>query len=222
MFNIVLANNYHPLYSNLEEIADVFLNISDPNWENHEAFKKPHIIYDFCVNTGNEKEEVFQKLNFISTAPIISDLACQWGDFFIKRYPIAAAHTASFYSPNNKIEIKLIDESLKESIEAFFAKLDLEILYVTEAGIGFHYPRTVSMIINEAFLAYEDNLAETKDIDTAMKFGVNYPEGPFEWAEKIGPRPIVMLLDELMKVTGSSRYKVSPKLRSEMLLGSYL
>jgi 3-hydroxybutyryl-CoA dehydrogenase len=222
MINIIIANNYHPLYSKVQALADVFLNISDPDWENHEAFKKPHLIFDFCVNSGSEKEAIFQKLNFISSAPIISDLACHWGDYFIKRYPIAAAHSASFYSPKNKIEIKLIDQSLKNHIEDFFQKLELELLYVTEAGIGFHYPRTISMIINEAFLAYEDHLAETKDIDQAMKYGVNYPQGPFEWAEKIGPRPLVMLLDELYQVTGSPRYRVSPKLRSEMLLGSYL
>lgn len=222
MNKIVLANNYHPLYSKVEAIADTFLNVSDPDWENNHAFKNPHVIFDFTVNTGSEKEAIFQKLNFISSAPIVSDLGCHWGDYFEGRYPIAASHAASFYSPRDKIEIKLIDQSLKETIEEFFKALELNLLYVTEAGVGFHYPRTVSMIINEAFLAYDDQLAETKDIDQAMKYGVNYPLGPFEWAERIGLRPVVMLLDELYHVTGSPRYRVSPKLRKEMLLGSYL
>ena len=56
---------------------------------------------------------------------------------------------------------------------------------------------------------------EEADIDTAMKFGVNYPLGPFEWSKIIGPDKICILLNELEKKTGKSRYKTSPFLYKE-------
>ena len=62
---------------------------------------------------------------------------------------------------------------------------------------GFVSSRVVSMIINEAYFALEENVSTKKEIDTAMKLGTNYPYGPFEWAEKIGLKNIVSLLTEL-------------------------
>jgi len=62
---------------------------------------------------------------------------------------------------------------------------------------GLITPRVVSMIINEAFFALDDDISSKADIDTAMKLGTNYPYGPFEWAEKIGVENIYMLLQKL-------------------------
>ena len=62
---------------------------------------------------------------------------------------------------------------------------------------GFVSSRVISMIINEAYFALEENVSTKEEIDTAMKLGTNYPYGPFEWAEKIGLKNIVSLLTEL-------------------------
>lgn len=59
--------------------------------------------------------------------------------------------------------------------------------------------RTIAMIVNEAFFALEENVANKADIDTAMRLGTNYPFGPFEWAEKIGLQNIASLLQFLAK-----------------------
>ena len=40
-----------------------------------------------------------------------------------------------------------------------------------------------------------------------MKFGVNYPCGPFEWISKSGPSWVLYLLDELYDVTRDPRYR---------------
>ncbi len=42
------------------------------------------------------------------------------------------------------------------------------------------------MIVNEAFFAFGEKISTIEEIDMAMKLGTNYPNGPFEWAEKIG------------------------------------
>ncbi len=62
---------------------------------------------------------------------------------------------------------------------------------------GFISPRIIAMIINEAFHAKEEAVSTEQEIDIAMKLGTNYPNGPFEWAEKIGHHNIYALLQEL-------------------------
>jgi 3-hydroxybutyryl-CoA dehydrogenase len=64
---------------------------------------------------------------------------------------------------------------------------------------GFITARVVSMIINEAFLAFGEGVSTKEEIDTAMKLGTNYPYGPFEWAERIGKENISSLLTALNK-----------------------
>jgi len=62
---------------------------------------------------------------------------------------------------------------------------------------GFISSRVVSMIINEAYFALEENVSTKDEIDIAMKLGTNYPYGPFEWGTKIGLTNIASLLTEL-------------------------
>lgn len=62
---------------------------------------------------------------------------------------------------------------------------------------GFVSARVVSMIVNEAFFALEENISTEAEIDTAMKLGTNYPKGPFEWAAAIGIPNIHHLLTVL-------------------------
>jgi 3-hydroxybutyryl-CoA dehydrogenase len=63
--------------------------------------------------------------------------------------------------------------------------------------VGFVSPRVIAMIINEAFFALDDKVANTVDIDIAMKLGTNYPLGPFEWADQIGHKEVIQLLQKL-------------------------
>jgi 3-hydroxybutyryl-CoA dehydrogenase len=79
---------------------------------------------------------------------------------------------------------------------------------------GMVSPRVLSMIINEAWFAYGENVSSKKDIDTAMKLGTNYPLGPFAWGEKIGLQKICRLLSVL--AMENDRYQVAPSLLREV------
>jgi 3-hydroxybutyryl-CoA dehydrogenase len=81
---------------------------------------------------------------------------------------------------------------------------------------GFITPRVVATVINEAFLALEENVSVETEIDTAMKLGTNYPYGPFEWGQKIGLQNIHSLLDALSKE--QIRYKPSKLLKEKTLV----
>src|SRR3546814_12050423 len=73
--------------------------------------------------------------------------------------------------------------------------------------------RTVAMLANEAAEAVHVGVASRDDIDSAMKFGVNYPMGPLAWAEKIGARHVLSTLDALHAAYGDDRYRPSLMLR---------
>jgi 3-hydroxybutyryl-CoA dehydrogenase len=45
-----------------------------------------------------------------------------------------------------------------------------------------------------------------------MKLGANYPKGPFEWADEIGPDRILHTLDSL-RATHGDAYLAAPPLR---------
>jgi len=78
---------------------------------------------------------------------------------------------------------------------------------------GFVTPRVISMIINEAYLALEENVSTRAEIDTAMKLGTGYPFGPFEWAERIGLKRVYSLLNKLSAI--HPRYSPAPLLVKE-------
>jgi 3-hydroxybutyryl-CoA dehydrogenase len=76
---------------------------------------------------------------------------------------------------------------------------------------GLIRPRVLSMIINEACFAFGEGVSSKQEIDLAMKYGTNYPMGPFEWADRIGTEPLVHLLETLAAT--DSRYQPAPQMR---------
>jgi hypothetical protein len=77
------------------------------------------------------------------------------------------------------------------------------------AGVGMVGPRVLFPIINEAYRVWAEKTAAFHDIETAMKLGVNYPWGPFEWAKKIGPENVAAVLSALAKEYGPQYLPVS-------------
>jgi 3-hydroxybutyryl-CoA dehydrogenase len=102
--------------------------------------------------------------------------------------------------------------SQSADVEKIFSLLNRKTEWVPDEK-GFISARVVSMIINEAFFALEENVSGKVEIDTAMKLGTNYPFGPFEWAKKIGLKNIAELLMSLSEE--ESRYQPSGLLIKE-------
>lgn len=80
--------------------------------------------------------------------------------------------------------------------------------------------RTVAMIANEALDALQKGVASEKDIDTAMRLGVNYPNGPIAWGERLGWQRLLALLENLQRHYGEERYRPCSLLRQRALLES--
>ncbi|MET7386366.1 3-hydroxyacyl-CoA dehydrogenase [Streptomyces sp. NPDC005529] len=74
---------------------------------------------------------------------------------------------------------------------------------------GMIVARTVARIVDLAHDAVAKGVATEEDIDTAMRLGVNYPLGPFEWSRRLGTNWSYDLLDELHVRDPSGRYAPS-------------
>lgn len=112
----------------------------------------------------------------------------------------------------NIAELACGNETDKKETERILLLLNRKAEWAPDVS-GFISARIVSMIINEAYFALEENVSSKEEIDTAMKLGTNYPYGPFEWGKKIGLKNISDLLTELSKV--ETRYKPSHMLLNE-------
>jgi len=78
---------------------------------------------------------------------------------------------------------------------------------------GLVVARTLSMLINEAADAVAQGVCSAEATDTAMKLGVNYPFGPFEWLAQWGADGVVSTLDALDAHYRGERYRASSLLR---------
>ncbi|MFM9449182.1 3-hydroxyacyl-CoA dehydrogenase [Streptomyces acidiscabies] len=74
---------------------------------------------------------------------------------------------------------------------------------------GMIVARTVARIVDLAHDAVAKGVATEEDIDTAMRLGVNYPLGPFEWSRRLGRNWAYALLDDLHLRDPSGRYAPS-------------
>jgi 3-hydroxybutyryl-CoA dehydrogenase len=75
---------------------------------------------------------------------------------------------------------------------------------------GLVVARTLAMLVNEAADAVQQGVCSPEGADLAMKLGVNYPAGPFDWLARWDGEAIVTLIDALDAACRGERYRVSP------------
>ncbi len=105
-------------------------------------------------------------------------------------------------------------DSWRTQADAWLAALGFAPLPLTDAP-GLVVARTVAMLINEAADAVQQGVCSRSGADAAMKLGVNYPRGPFEWLAQWSAREVTALLDALDAHYRGERYRASPFLRRQ-------
>jgi 3-hydroxybutyryl-CoA dehydrogenase len=103
-----------------------------------------------------------------------------------------------------------------EAGEQAFAGLGLHTARVQPSAVGV-LPRIVCQVINECAFALGEGVGSTQDIDAGMTLGMNYPRGPFAWADAIGWEHVVAVLEALWQEYREERYRMAPALRRSAL-----
>ncbi|MDG4857619.1 3-hydroxyacyl-CoA dehydrogenase [Streptomyces sp. T-3] len=98
-----------------------------------------------------------------------------------------------------------------------FQKLGKEVSVIADVP-GMIVARTVAMLIDFAMDAVSRGVATGSDVDTAMKLGVNYPGGPLEWCEQLGPDWVHELLETMERACPGGRYAPSLALQRQARL----
>lgn len=84
---------------------------------------------------------------------------------------------------------------------------------------GFIGQRVAAMVANLGCEMAQTGLASVEDIDLAMRLGLNYPKGPLELADAMGPAIVHQILTAVQALTGDDRYRPSQWLRRRAMLG---
>jgi 3-hydroxybutyryl-CoA dehydrogenase len=112
-----------------------------------------------------------------------------------------------FFNPVPKMKLLEIVRALETSPETVEAcreagrRMGKEVVVVRESP-GFITSRINAMIGNEAFYMLQEGIASARDIDTAMKLGLNHPMGPFELVDLVGLDVRLSILEYLHKSLG--------------------
>jgi len=93
-----------------------------------------------------------------------------------------------------------------------FSVIGIQLLKVNDIA-GLIMMRTLAMLTNEASETYLHGVASAQDIDIAMCAGVNYPEGPLSWGQRVGLCYLHQVLSNLQQNYGEERYRPSSLLR---------
>lgn len=212
---LVIIDEVHPMYELIKSHFET-RNAKDAM----ASFDTYDLVVDLTILKTKAKIVFLKELARTTKAEIISDLTHSWGEMVLKHTPkVTGAMSLLFFSPTNSVEYYAPTAKAKTQIENFLKKLGKNAVQHQDLKLGFHYPRVISMIVNEAYFALGENLATPESIDLAMKNGVNYPLGPIEWGQKIGLKHIIDLLSEYSEITEDPRYRISTALK---MTGKYI
>jgi 3-hydroxybutyryl-CoA dehydrogenase len=128
-----------------------------------------------------------------------------------------------FFNPVHKMKLIEIVRALEsseatlEAIELVSKKMGKETVLVREAP-GFITTRVNATIGNEAFFMLMEGVASARDIDKALKLGLNHPMGPFELVDLVGLDTRLSILEYLHKSMGE-KYRPCPLLAQYVKAG---
>ena len=121
-----------------------------------------------------------------------------------------------FFNPVHKMKLIEIVRALEssagtlETVENVARQMGKETVLVREAP-GFITTRVNASIGNEAFYMLMEGVASARDIDKALKLGLNHPMGPFELVDLVGLDTRLSILEYLHRSMGE-KYRPCPLL----------
>ena len=121
-----------------------------------------------------------------------------------------------FFNPVHKMKLIEVVQALETSpatlaaVHEVAARMGKETVLVRESP-GFITTRVNASIGNEAFYMLMEGVASARDIDKALKLGLNHPMGPFEMVDLVGLDTRLNILEYLHRALGE-KYRPCPLL----------
>ena len=128
-----------------------------------------------------------------------------------------------FFNPVHRMKLIEIVKALESApetlqvIEEVSKQMGKETVLVRESP-GFITTRVNASIGNEAFYMLMEGVASPRDIDKALKLGLNHPMGPFELVDLVGLDTRLSILDYLHRSMGE-KYRPCPLLAQYVKAG---
>jgi 3-hydroxybutyryl-CoA dehydrogenase len=128
-----------------------------------------------------------------------------------------------FFNPVPKMKLVEIVRGLEtgedtvRATEEVARRMGKETVLVRESP-GFITSRINAMIGNEAFFMLEAGVASARDIDKALKLGLNHPMGPFELVDLVGLDTRLSVMEFLHRTLGD-KYRPAPLLVQHVKAG---
>lgn len=119
-----------------------------------------------------------------------------------------------FFNPVHKMKLVEIVQALESAPETLRAiddvsrRMGKETVVVRESP-GFITTRINASLGNEAFFMLMEGVASARDIDKALKLGLNHPMGPFELVDLVGLDTRLSILEYLHRSMGE-KYRPCP------------
>jgi 3-hydroxybutyryl-CoA dehydrogenase len=128
-----------------------------------------------------------------------------------------------FFNPVHRMKLVEIVRALEsspealETVEAVARRMGKDTVVVRESP-GFITSRVNASIGNEAFFMLMEGVASARDIDKALKLGLNHPMGPFELVDLVGLDTRLSILEYLHRSLGE-KYRPCPLLAQYVKAG---
>lgn len=174
-----------------------------------------NLVIEAIVEKADEKTKIFRELDRICSRDtlIVSNTSS------ISITCLAAATSRPdrvagmhFFNPVPAMKLVEIVRGVETSeatvaiLKSAAEKMGKAAIVVNKDTPGFIVNRLLLPFLREAFVLYEEGVASPRDIDTAVKYGLNHPMGPFELSDLAGLDIVQAVLAYFHSEFGQSHY----------------
>jgi 3-hydroxybutyryl-CoA dehydrogenase len=184
----------------------------------------PFASCDLVIEAATEREEIKRAI-FGDVSKVLGEsaiLASNTSSIPITRLAQASGDPARFIGVHffNPVPVMGLIEIIRglatapetvAAVERFAQSLGKEVVHAFDAP-GFIVNRILMPMLNEAIFALGEGVANVKDIDTAIRLGLNHPMGPLTLADFVGLDTCLEICKVLYSTTGDPKFRPAPLL----------